>query len=111
MSSTLSKPDTTALSAHRRAADQNAILCAAQQKRFGAPPRRARNGRLHHRHTGRVIMRNRSAATEGCEAPRALLTSAGDPWDTDLTIRRRPSAGGLAVTPITRSPALRYRPR
>ena len=30
MSSTLSKPDTTALSAHRRATDQNAILCAAQ---------------------------------------------------------------------------------
>ena len=77
MSSTLSKPDTTALSAHRRTADQNAILCAAQQKRFGDPPRRARNGRLHHRHPGRVIMRNRSAATEGCEAPRALLTSAG----------------------------------
>ena len=42
MSSTLSKPDTTALSAHRRTADQNAILCAAQQKRFGDPPRRAR---------------------------------------------------------------------
>lgn len=55
MSSTLSKPDTTALSAHRRVADQNAILCAAQQKRFGDPPRRARNGRLHHRHPGRVI--------------------------------------------------------
>jgi len=69
MSSTLREPDTTALSAHRRAADQNAILCAAQQKRFGDPPRRARNGRLHHRHGGRVIMRNRSAATEGCEAP------------------------------------------
>jgi hypothetical protein len=69
MSSTLSKPDTTALSAHRRAADQNAILCAAQQKRFGDPPRRARNGRLHHGHPGRVIMRNRSAATEGREAP------------------------------------------
>ena len=57
MSSTLSKPDTTALSAHRRTADQNAILCAAQQKRFGDPPRRARNGRLHHRHPGRVIMK------------------------------------------------------
>ena len=42
MSSTLRKPDATALSAHRRAADQNAILCAAQQKRFGDPPRRAR---------------------------------------------------------------------
>jgi hypothetical protein len=30
MSSTLSKPDTTALSAHRRAADQNAILCGGK---------------------------------------------------------------------------------
>jgi hypothetical protein len=42
MSSTLRNPATTALSAHRRAADQNAILCAAQQKRFGEPPRRYR---------------------------------------------------------------------
>jgi len=57
MSSTLRDPATTALSAHRRAADQNAILCAAQQKRFGEPPRRAINRRLHHRHTGNVIIR------------------------------------------------------
>ena len=77
MSPTLRTPDATAFSAHRRAADQNAILCAAQQKRFGEPPRRGRNGRLHHRHSGKVIMRNSSAAIEGCEAPRALLTSAG----------------------------------
>jgi len=61
MSSTLSKPDATATEAQRRAVDQNAILCPAQQKRCGEPPWRGRNGRLHHRHTGRVIMRNRSA--------------------------------------------------
>src|SRR5215467_10187628 len=58
MSSTLSKPDTTARSAHRRAADQNAVLCAAQQKRFGEPPRRAGKARLHHGHTDEVFMRN-----------------------------------------------------
>src|SRR5262249_14784312 len=60
MSSTLSKPDTTARSAHRRAADQNAVLCAAQQKRFGEPPRRAGKARLHHGHTDEVFMRNGS---------------------------------------------------
>ena len=32
-------------------------LCAAQQKRFGEPPRRATNRRLHHRHTGKVIIK------------------------------------------------------
>ena len=58
MSSILRKPDTTAFSAHRRAADQKAVLCAAQQKRFGEPPRRAGKARLHHGHTGEVIMRN-----------------------------------------------------
>jgi len=42
MSSTLIKPDATAASAHRRAADQNAILCPAQQKRCGEP--RLRDG-------------------------------------------------------------------
>jgi hypothetical protein len=62
MSSTLRKPDTTAFSAHRRAADQNAILCAAQQKRFGEPPRRAEHGRLHHKHTGKVIIKNGPAS-------------------------------------------------
>ena len=41
------------------------------------------------RHPGRVIMRNRSAGTEGCEAPRALLTSAGA-----LGYRRDPSRAG-----------------
>ena len=61
-SSTLSKPDTTALSAHRRAADQTAILCAAQQKRFGEPPRRAEHGRPHHKHTGKVIIKNGPAS-------------------------------------------------
>jgi len=77
MSPTLRTPDATAFSAHRRAADQNAILCAAQQKRFGEPPRRGRNGRLHHRHTGKVIMSNSSVATEGGEPPRALPTAPG----------------------------------
>ena len=72
MSSTLRNPDTTALSAHRRAADQNAILCAAQKKRFGEPPRRATHGRLHHRHTGKVIIRNYPAVAEGSE-PAELL--------------------------------------
>src|SRR6516225_9777990 len=62
MSSTLRKPDTTAFSAHRRAADQNAILCAAQQKRFGEPPRRAEHGRLHHKHTGKVIIKSGPAS-------------------------------------------------
>jgi hypothetical protein len=33
--------------------------------------RRARNVRLHHRHPGRVIMRNRSPATEGSEPRRS----------------------------------------
>jgi hypothetical protein len=61
-SSTLSKPDTTALSAHRRAADQNAVLCAAQQKRFGEPPRRAEHGRLHHKHTDKAIIKNGPAS-------------------------------------------------
>ena len=55
MSSTLRKPDTTARSVHRRAADQNAVRCAAQQKRFGEPPRRARYGRLHHKHTDKPV--------------------------------------------------------
>ena len=79
MSSTLSKPDTTAFSAHRRAADQNAVLCAAQQKRFGEPPRRAGKARLHHGHTGRVIMPNSSESRAANQleplAPRALGVS------------------------------------
>ena len=69
MSSTLIKPDATAASADRRAADQNAILCAAQQKRFGEPPRRAINRPLHHRHTGNVIIKNYPAVAEGSEPP------------------------------------------
>jgi hypothetical protein len=54
------------------AADQNAILCAAQQKRFGEPPRRAVNVRLHHRHTGAVIIKNYPGVAEGSE-PAELL--------------------------------------
>jgi len=95
MSPTLRTPDATAFSAHRRAADQNAILCAAQQKRFGEPPRRGRNGRLHHRHSGKVIMRNSSAVTEGGGPPRALPTRL-ERLGYRLDHRRQPFAGKFA---------------
>jgi len=93
MSSTLRDPATTALSAHRRAADQNAILCAAQQKRFGEPPRRAINRRLHHRHTGNVIIRNYPAVAEGSEPP-------------ELTSRRLVVPGGSTRAPAPIRPRL-----
>ena len=95
MSPTLRTPGATAFSAHRRAADQNAILCAAQQKRFGEPPRRGRNGRLHHRHSGKVIMRNSSAVTEGGGPPRALPTRL-ERLGYRLDHRRQPFAGKFA---------------
>jgi len=105
MSSTLRKPDTTALSAHRRAADQNAVLCAAQQKRFGDPPRRPENGRLHHRHTGEVIMKNGPASTRQrpCSNPQSAQAYLGSRPN-----HQKPApAGGLVRhgrTVPTRSP-------
>ena len=105
MSSTLRNPDATALSAHRRDADQNAVLCAAQQKRFGDPPRRPENGRLHHRHTGEVIMKNGPASTRQrpCSNPQSAQAYLGSRPN-----HQKPApAGGLVRhgrTVPTRSP-------
>ena len=46
---TVSAPAAIARSLHRRRADQNAVRCAAQQKRCWVPPCRARKGCPHHR--------------------------------------------------------------
>ena len=95
MSSTLRKPDTTALSAHRRAADQNAVLS----------PRRPENGRLHHRHTGEVIMKNGPASTRQrpCSNPQSAQAYLGSRPN-----HQKPApAGGLVRhgrTVPTRSP-------
>jgi hypothetical protein len=95
MSSTLRKPDATAFSAHRRAADQNAVLCAAQQKRFGEPPRRAGNARLHQGHTSELIMRNSPASRRQrtCSSPLARQARSGHA----LTTKSLPDAARRAI--------------
>ena len=61
MSAIVSIPIATAFSPHRRNADQNAVRCAAEQKRLGEPPCRAGKGRPHQRHklAGTLIRQTR----------------------------------------------------
>jgi hypothetical protein len=54
MSPTVGIPAATARSPHRRSADQKAIRCAGEQKRFGEPPRRAMKDRPHQKQVVQV---------------------------------------------------------
>src|SRR5438477_12155234 len=51
----ISVPETSARSAHNRAAVWNAIRCRGQQKRWRDPPRRGPNGFAHHQQVASAI--------------------------------------------------------
>ena len=102
-----STPVATAPSAHRRSADQNAIRCAAEQKRWAEPPRRAANGLSHHR---QVQVRAFGAASFG----KASGVGAGDFWgqarELQLVIGL-PSQGEPAMSPQSAGGGAKARPR